>query len=818
MSEQTWTAVTPVPDDVPSPPLKGEAYPYRLPDGKLYGYVCRWDEGGRKQVRPLVWAQNGSPDSREWRWMGLPTPRPLYGAELLAEGVPVLVVEGERKCNLTREQWAGKPLAVVSWCGGSKAVAKTDWSPLAGHQVTIWPDNDDPGREAAAQIAEAICRSAASVSIVATDPAWPKGYDLADLITTDGWNRPMVAAWIKSHSSLYEPALTPEERLERKADREDARMRAPVQTPPETPVQAPTEAPPPAEPVGEPDKEWLDGYDGARGPTDTEQFPFTLLGHDHGNYYYLGHGTRQITILTAPQHSNKYLYKLAPESFWGRRWPKQKGRGFDDEQAASDLITAQHMRGVYNPARIRGRGAWWDKDRAIIHLGDRLLIGEQELPLHEHDSKHIYEYAVPLDIDTNSRLRNAEAAKLESVCKLISWDDSVNGRLLAGWIVCATVCGALRWKPNIWLIGPKESGKSTVIDHIVKPALGENVLHALGGTTEPALRNLLKSDALPIIIDDMDSSTDRGRMMNQQILGLMRVFSGEGSGAVHKGSQSGVATTYKIHSSYIFSSIRQEAEHAADKSRICVLKLKPGKFTKGQYADLRAQIDAVLTPEFAPALFARTVRLIPVIRKNAETFAQAVGGKTGSQRSGDLLGHLFAGAFALTNEGLISPDAADSFVGSRAEVMALIQEQKQELKEAHEGDQCLWHLMEQIILDTNAEGKVTRRSVSELIHDATGAEWGAAHVGAEILRRHGIVVQDGMMCISNDHTQLRALYKNSLWPIGWGAVLKTVAGATASPNPIRFGGRQSRATCIPLSALRDEKPKPIVTDPDSPDF
>lgn len=794
MSEQTWTAVTPVPADAPSPPIKGEAYPYRLPNGDLYGYVCRWDEGGKKQVRPLVYARNGTPDSACWRWQGLPEPRPLYGAELLTDGCPVLVVEGERKCNLTRDLWAGKGLVVVSWCGGSKAVRKTDWTPLAGHPVTIWPDNDDPGREAADQIGAAICRAATSVVIVGHDPAWPKGYDLGDLIQTEGWTRPMVAAWIKQHGSPYEPVLTPEERLERKADREDARAPLP---PPQPPTDDVEHSPPPAV-----DQEWLDGYDGVKGPTDTDQFPFTLLGHDHGVYFYLGHGTRQVTTLKASQHTPANLAQLAPLSFWSRRWPAK--RGFDSEQAVFDLITAQHAVGVYSPSRIRGRGAWWDNQtgEALIHLGDKLLIGDRQLDLHDHEARFIYEYAEPLDIDLNSRLKNAEASKLEQVCNLISWDDPVNGRLLAGWIVCATICGALRWKPNIWLIGPKESGKSTVIDKIVKPALGENVLHALGGTTEPALRNLLKSDALPIIIDDMDSSTDRGRMMNQQILGLMRVFSGEGSGAVHKGSQSGVATTYKIHSSYIFSSIRQEAEHAADKSRICVLKLRPAKFTTGQYADLRAQIDAVITPEFAPQLFARAVRLIPTIRKNAETFAQAVGGKTGSQRSGDLLGHLFAGAYALTSEGLISYADADKFVGTRAEVMALIQEQKQELAEAHEGEQCLWHLMEQIIVDTNEDGKVSRRSVSELIQAAS--EWASSHA-ADILRRHGIIVQDGLVCIANDHTQLRQLYRNSLWPIGWGAVLKTVPGAVSSNGAVRFGGRVSRATCLPLTLLDRER-------------
>src|SRR5690606_24086785 len=36
----------------------------------------------------------------------------------------------------------GEWFDVVAWPGGGKAVAKADWSPLAGRKVIIWPDAD----------------------------------------------------------------------------------------------------------------------------------------------------------------------------------------------------------------------------------------------------------------------------------------------------------------------------------------------------------------------------------------------------------------------------------------------------------------------------------------------------------------------------------------------------------------------------------------------------------------------------------------------------------------------------------------------------
>jgi DNA primase len=43
----------------------------------------------------------------------------------------------------------GDSVIVTTWPGGSKAVTQTNWTPLEGRRVIIWPDNDQPGRDAA---------------------------------------------------------------------------------------------------------------------------------------------------------------------------------------------------------------------------------------------------------------------------------------------------------------------------------------------------------------------------------------------------------------------------------------------------------------------------------------------------------------------------------------------------------------------------------------------------------------------------------------------------------------------------------------------
>ena len=45
---------------------------------------------------------------------------------------------------------------MVIWCGGAKSYEATDWRPLAGRSVVIWPDNDEVGVNAAKGIQEII--------------------------------------------------------------------------------------------------------------------------------------------------------------------------------------------------------------------------------------------------------------------------------------------------------------------------------------------------------------------------------------------------------------------------------------------------------------------------------------------------------------------------------------------------------------------------------------------------------------------------------------------------------------------------------------
>src|SRR5690606_17618143 len=83
-----------------------------------------------------------------WAHGSYPEPRPLYRLDALTSrpNDQVLIVEGEKCADAAARVMAGKPIVAASWMGGGKATGKTDWTPLKGRSVLVWPDNDEEGR------------------------------------------------------------------------------------------------------------------------------------------------------------------------------------------------------------------------------------------------------------------------------------------------------------------------------------------------------------------------------------------------------------------------------------------------------------------------------------------------------------------------------------------------------------------------------------------------------------------------------------------------------------------------------------------------
>lgn len=174
---------------------------YRNADGEPLFYTARYElKAGGKDVIPWSWIGN------EWKPKSWPAPRPLYGLDRLAKrpGSPVLLVEGEKTCDAA-QALVGERYVAVTWSGGAKAWRKTDFSPVYGRSILLWPDADADGVDAGNGIAEHLAPHCKEIKIISTE-GLPQKYDAADF--TGVWGD--FVPWAKSRVSVYEqPKLEP---------------------------------------------------------------------------------------------------------------------------------------------------------------------------------------------------------------------------------------------------------------------------------------------------------------------------------------------------------------------------------------------------------------------------------------------------------------------------------------------------------------------------------------------------------------------------------------------------------------------------------
>lgn len=182
-----------------------KVWTYRTLEGKVLGYVARYEVEGRKEIRQWTWGGRGNADDFGWGCGHFNTPRPIFNLDGIAARPEsaVVVVEGEKAAEAATSLLSS--YAAITWPGGANAWHKADWAPLKGRKVLLWPDADEPGVKCMAQLADLLADPrglACSVRII--DPSgMPDGYDAADA-QADGWTTEQVIAWAKPRARDYE--------------------------------------------------------------------------------------------------------------------------------------------------------------------------------------------------------------------------------------------------------------------------------------------------------------------------------------------------------------------------------------------------------------------------------------------------------------------------------------------------------------------------------------------------------------------------------------------------------------------------------------
>lgn len=336
--------------------------------------------------------------------------------------------------------------------------------------------------------------------------------------------------------------------------------------------------------------------------------PVQVLGHLSDKLYFLDY-RGQLRTMGSEFRKGELMLLFGTEMGWlddqftqwkniggnsERNPPNLVPDGFNQTKVQRALIHEAARKGLFDPAgKVRGRGSHRGVNGEIIlHCGDAILIGGRRgargQPVKSIWSRpgligpHIFPTAPGLPRPDDKGASVDVGRAVLGILAGWNWKNgrrvalSVEGRdtvsldalLVLGWLGCAKLCGAIGWRPHMWLVGPSGAGKST-LQGLISRLLVEWALESQD-PSEAWISQSLMDQRLPVLYDEPEPSEDGGGFV-KRIIALARLASqGAKKG---RGSSDHKAVDFVAYSCFLFSSIMHHELEQQDRNRMAILTL-----------------------------------------------------------------------------------------------------------------------------------------------------------------------------------------------------------------------------------------------------
>jgi putative DNA primase/helicase len=480
------------------------------------------------------------------------------------------------------------------------------------------------------------------------------------------------------------------------------------------------------------------------------------LGFKGSTYYYWSTDNKQVNPLEASSHTENNFLSLQTKAFWDANY------GGKYKDAAAQLMSQARRRGIFNPRHVRGSGVWLDP-HAVINTGTHV---------HPKSPRSKYIYISATEIPAPST--ESDPNTLHNILANLSWKHPEDASLLLGWLCIAPFCGALAWRPHLWLTGKAGSGKSTVLEQIISPVLGEYKISVKGNSTEAGIRQTLGHNALPVIFDEFELDGDNNQR-GSAIMDLFRQASIESSGEIVKGSSGGDSIQYSARFCGLVTSIGINLNNESDKGRFTVIELVPGD--RAKFRSIETSF-GTLSPEYSVGLFSYTFNRFSQLQANIKSLWDILNQKYGARFAQQYSALL--GGYCLWS----GTDPTPSFI----EQFNFRESVPNETEDADE-HRCL----NQLLGNSIQEEPGRTRTVSELIDEGANT----------VLERWGMKLTETDLWVAQSNPMLKRLFQGSKWAGGqWSKALARLPGASNNQKQ-RIQKKPTSCVRIPLSLFRD---------------
>lgn len=628
---------------------------------------------------------------------------------------------------------------VLTWQGGGKNVQNADWSIIKDSEnILIWPDNDAAGLQTAIKIKDEYIKSASILKIENKPNKWDKADAEKEKID--------ILEFIKN-CDIFKP----------------------IKKEPEIDLE-----------------------------NNTDYFHFRFMGHDDGRHFFLVSGSKIIKSIGFGKFTSSKLLELAPLSFWIFEFPAK--RGFDLNAAADWVIRESEKVRFFNKQKIRGTGVWIDEGEIIINNGDEIINQKGEI-IENLKTKYFYVHSeMKMGDFTGKVATNEEGEKLMDLFIKQGFETQLEALAVLGWSLIAPFAGILKWRPHIWITGPTNSGKSFLIEEIIKNLVGPFHHPGSGNDTTPGIYRSLKNDPAPILLDEMEvnkSENKDGARKIQEKIYLARNASSDSSGKITMGNSSGGTDSFFIRSPFCFASIVPSMDGNAIENRIVVCRLKNINTVPGKIETTKKYISEGLLSD--SGRFRRKIlQNIQFTVKYIDILREIIRDATGQIRLADNMAPLFAATFSLVNDGKI-PDNKKV----RKFIIDIFEKSSRADIDSDE-DKLLREIFDYHIRIDPSEVK----TISQLINTCaeTLHEINIDEKSSDALQRHGLrfmIDKEGnkFLYIAANHSQTKEILSKTMYSTKYSEVLKRHPAAIEGHKTVRFSGQNKSAIMLDWKIL-----------------